>query len=198
MRKPSEYIAAAIRNVRANLMPDSSATMVHGACTAKVTRVGSPSKGEDEVSGDSPAESVRVLALHSDFPEVERDEVVTLDGETHLVTSARTDPASASLKVGLSAPLKKHTAVWTGSRRNGRTIRATVELLAINNGKMTDYADGYAPIEVYSWTLVVPKAAWGEVDPPQVGDAAENDGMRLKVANVTDKGGYWMIAARSR
>lgn len=197
MLKPSQYIAAAVRNVRDRLMDDCRERMTHGDRTAMVTRASSLRRGEDEVSDFGCAEAVRVLALASDFPSLTKGCVATLDRHQRVVTSVRTDCAGASMYVGLSASLTKYAASLSG-KRGGRTINIPVGILATSNGKQTDYADGYAPVEVYSWTVAIPAEEWTENEPPHIGDAVRFDEQRLNIAKVTLVDGVYVCNARSR
>ena len=62
MRKPSEYIPAAMAKLRRSLIPDCSEVLRHGGRSAEVTRVGAVSKGGDSVTDSDVNENVRVLA----------------------------------------------------------------------------------------------------------------------------------------
>ena len=209
MRKPSEYIASAIRNVRSSLMPDCIATLAHGAYCAEVTRVGTASRGDDGVADVSPVESARVLALASDFPFVSKDDSVTLDGEMRIVTSVRTDPSRSSMTIGMSGVLTKYAATVTGARPRGGSVRLPVELLANDNGLATEYGDGLSPTTVHAWTVLVHKEVWHDAGAPEIGDELRLDamadggyfvdhGIRLRVSRVTERETHWIIAARSR
>jgi len=201
MRKPSDFITAAVRNVQNRYMADSAATLTCGASCAKVTRAASVRRGEDEVSGDAPAETARVLALASDFPTVTKGDVATLDGDTRIVTSVRVDCFGASCYVGLSDSLTVRTASVFG-HRGQRLIRFPVELLALDNGLANDVTDGYAPTTVRAWTLVTAVDAWPENEWPQIGDELrfEKDGedVRVKVARCDRRAKHYIVSARSR
>lgn len=197
MRKPSEYIAAAVRNVRDRLMDDCRERMTHGDRTAMVTRASSFRRGEDEVSDFGATEAVRVLALASDFPDIDKGVGVTLGDTFRVVTSVRTDCAGASKYVGLSYPFEKFAASVSG-KRGANVIHTPVMILAVSNGKQTEYADGYAPVEVYSWTVAIHAEEWLWDGEPQIGDEIRFDNTRLKVAKVTALDGLFILNARSR
>ena len=197
MRKPSEYIADAVRNVRDRLMDDCRERMTHGDRTAMVTRASSFRRGEDEVSDFGATEAVRVLALASDFPDIDKGASVTLGDTFRVVTSVRTDCAGASKYVGLSYPFEKFSASVSG-KRGANVIHTPVMILAVSNGKQTEYADGYAPVEVYSWTVAIHAEEWLWDGEPQIGDEIRFDNTRLKVAKVTALDGLFILNARSR
>lgn len=197
MRKPSEYIAAAARNIRDRLMDDCRMRLTHGDESAMVTRAASVTRGEDEVTDFGASEQVRVLSLASDFPTITKGSVATLGEHTRIVTSVRTDCAGASRYIGLSNSLTKYAATISG-KRGSRFINMPVDILATSNGKQTEYADGYAPVDVYSWTVAIPEGAWIENCEPQIGDEIRFDNTRLKVAKVTALDGLFILNARSR
>lgn len=197
MRTPSEYVAAAVRSLRSNAMRDCGMRLTRGGLSATVTRVGTVSRGEDTVTESGPAESVRVLCLVSDFPELDRGDVVELDASLRVVTSARTDPAKASMTVGLSDRLERVTASWRG-RRAGREMFVPVGLFARCDGQVTEYADGYAPVTFQAWTLVVPCESWTGSTPPQIGDEVVFDGEKLRVSKSDRRDRHYVISARGR
>jgi len=201
MRKPSEYIAAAVRNVQSRYMSDSEMRLTCGGSSAMVTRAASVMRGENDVSGENPVENIRVLALASDFENITKGDVATLGESVRIVTSVRTDCAGASQYVGLSAELEKCAAQVFGVR-GSRPIRFPVEILAENNGLATDMTDGYAPTTVHSWTLVIAVDSWPQKDEPQIGDEVrfEKDGadVRVKVAKCNRRECHYVINARSR
>lgn len=197
MRKPSEYIAAAVRNVRDRLMDDCRERMTHGDRTAMVTRASNLRRGEDEVSDFGATEAVRVLALASDFPGIDKGAGVTLGDTFRVVTSVRTDCAGASKYVGLSYPFEKFAASVSG-KRGSNVMHTPVMILAVSNGKQTEYVDGYAPVDVYSWTVAIPAKEWLWDGDPQIGDEIRFANTRLKVAKVTALDGLFILNARSR
>jgi len=202
MRKPSEYIAAAVRNVQSRYMSDSAMRLTCGGASAMVTRAASVMRGENDVSGENPVENIRVLTFAFDFETITKGDVATLGESVRIVTSVRTDCAGASQYVGLSAELEKCAAQYSGVR-GSRAIRFPLDVLAENNGLVTDYAaDIYAPTTVHSWTLVIAVDSWPENGEPQIGDEVrfEKGGadVRVKVARCNLKERHYVINARSR
>ena len=210
MRKPSEYLPAAYARLRGGPMSDCSEVMRVGGRSAKVTRVGSPSAGEDQISGSEVGDEMHVLALFADFPGLEKGRLVELGGSFRLAVSVRTDPARATLSVGLSAKLDTYPAAYSGARREGgavRNIRLKVDILAVENqDDPTIYGDAAAPSYLQSWTCCIAEDSWPELSPPQVGDeikvydtrSGRNDEQRMRVAAVTHNDGWWMLVARPR
>ena len=200
MRTPSEYVAEAIRGLRAGPLAGNAARMSHGGRDASVSRVGSVQFGEDAISADAPAEAVRVLALAADFPLLAKGEPVELDGSLHVVTSARRDASGASLTVGLSAAFGRFCAAYA---RRGSGPAFPVPVLALEDAALPSaYADAAAPAAGQSWTVCVPAAEWPEPHPPQTGDGIRLDTpsgeARLKVASSVRHGSWWMLRARPR
>ena len=210
MRKPSEYLPAALKGLRGRLMPDCSETLRHGERSATVTRVGSISRGEDALTGSDVNEGVRVLASASDFPTLERGEAVELGGSLRVVTSLRSDPVGASLSVGLSAAFGECPAAFSGRRASAssssaRTIAFTLDALALEDAAAPSApGDPLGPSGGRTWTVCVRAADWPETEPPQTGDeiriVAPGDGreLRLRAASVSRGGGWWTIRARPR
>lgn len=197
MLKPSQYVAAAVRKVRDHLMDDCRERMTQGERTAIVTRASSLRKGEDEVSDFGATEAVRVLALASDFPTIDKGAGVTLGDTFRVVTSVRTDVSGASKYIGLSYPFERFAASIFGKRENA-AMNMPVKILAVSNGKQTEYADGYAPIDVYSWTVAISVKDWIWESAPQIGDEIRFNDKRVKVAKVTERDGLYILNARSR
>ncbi len=200
MRTPSEYVAAALRCLRATSLAGNAARMSHGGRAAPVARVGSVQFGEDAISADAPAEAVRVLALAADFPLLSKGEPVELDGSLHVVTSARRDASGASLTVGLSAAFGRFRAAYA---RRGSGPAFPVPVLALEDAALPSaYADAAAPASGQSWTVCVPASEWPEPTPPQVGDEIRLDApsgeARLKVASAVRSGAWWLLRARPR
>lgn len=200
MRKPSEYVASALRGLRATALAENSATLAHGDRAATVTRVGSTLRGEDGLTSDAPAEAVSVLALAEDFPGLRKGEPVALDGSLHVVTSARRDTSGASLTVGLSAAFGRFCAAYA---RKGKGTAFPVPALALEDAALPSaYADAAAPASGQSWTVCVPASEWPEPTPPQVGDEIRIDDssgeLRLKVASAVRGGAWWTLRARPR
>lgn len=200
MHTPSEYVAAALRCLRATSLAGNAARMSHGGLAAPVARVGSVQFGEDAISADAPAEAVRVLALAADFPLLAKGDPVELDGSLHVATSARRDASGASLTVGLSAAFGRFRAAYA---RRGSGPAFPVPVLALEDAALPSaYADAAAPASGQSWTVCVPAAEWPEPQPPQTGDGIRLDApsgeARLKVASAVRSGAWWLLRARPR
>lgn len=197
MRKPSEYLPAALAGLRSRLMPDCSVTLCHGERSATVTRVGSTARGEDTLTDSEVAEGVRVLASAEDFPDLSKGHLVSMDGAWRIVLSARTDPAGATLSLGLSASLEEVKADY---RRPGTQIRQTVEVLAVESDVLDPASDALAPTASRAWFVAVAVERWFEPSGPRVGDSIglSLDGASLRVAEVAKRGGYWLLTCRAR
>lgn len=194
MRKPSEYLPAAVRGLRSRLMPDCSMLLCHAGRSAVVTRVGSLSRGEDALTDSDLSEGVRVVALAIDFPELSKGSLVSLSGKRRIVTSARTDPAASTLSVGMSAELEKCRASY---RRPGTKIAQPVDVLAVEGEAVEPNGDAFAPTPCRQWHVAVPEEGWYEPTEPQVGDRLELDGANLRVASVAKRDGFWILEARA-
>ncbi len=199
MRTPSEYLPAAVKKLRSRLMPDCSELLRHAGRCATVTRVGSPSRGEDALTETEIVESAHVLALAADFPELTKGSAVELGGTLRIVTSCRTDPAKAHLVVGLSDELEAMSAAY---RRPGKPIRTPLNVLAIESQTVA-YADedAAAPSIVQTWLVCISDDQWPETTPPQTGDEialADRRETFLRVASVVHGRGYWILRARPR
>jgi len=199
MRKPSEYLPAAVAGLRSRLMPDCSETLCHAGRSAVVTRVGSPSRGEDALTETEIVESAHVLALAADFPELTKGSAVELGGSLRIVTSCRTDPARAHLVVGLSDELEAMSAAY---RRPGKPICTTLGVLAVES-QTVSYADAdaAAPSIIQTWLVCVADDQWPETTPPQTSDEialADRRETFLRVASVVHGNGYWILRARPR
>lgn len=127
MRKPSEYLPAAMSGLRGRLMPDCSEVLVYCGRSAAVTRVGTPKRGENTASDFEPIEAVRVLASFSDFPEMAKWATVTLRDTPRIVTSAKVDPSRSVLTIGMTDPLEP--VVWTrdAAPHNSATFNAAID-----------------------------------------------------------------------
>lgn len=127
MRKPSEYLPAAMSGLRGRLMPDCSEVLVYCGRSAAVTRVGTPKRGENTASDFEPIEAVRVLASFSDFPEMAKWATVTLRDAPRIVTSAKVDPSRSVLTIGMTDPLEP--VVWTrdAAPHNTATFNAAID-----------------------------------------------------------------------
>lgn len=202
MRTPREYVAAALRGLRAGPLAGNAATLSHGARRGAATRVGPVQPGEDPLSSDAPAEAARVLVLAADFPGLRRGEPVELDGALHAVTSARLDASGATLTVGLSAAFARFRAAYA---RRGEGPAFPVPALALEDAAApTAYADAAAPASGQSWTVCLPAAGWPEPSPPRTGDEirleAQSGEVRLRVASAVrgGAGAWWTLRARPR
>ena len=210
MRKPSEYIPAAMAKLRRSLIPDCSEVLRHGGRSATVTRIGSPSIGEDPLNGVDVPDDVRVLALFADFPALSKGDIARLGDAWRIAVAVRTDPSRTTLTIGFSAPLSTFPAVYSGTRREGGRVRAIelpADILAIQNpDEPTIYGDAAAPSYAQSWTCCIPAAAWTELSPPQVGDELrftdERGGcyeeLRLRVSSAVRNSEWWTLRARPR
>lgn len=194
MRKPSEYLPAAVAGLRSRLMPDCSETLCHAGRSAVVTRVGSLSRGEDAMSGADVNEEVHVIALAIDFPELAKGRLVSLSGKWRIVTSARMDPAAATLSVGMSAELEKCRASY---RRPGTKIAQPVDVLAVEGEVIEPNGEAFAPTPCRVWHVAVPEEGWYEPTEPQVGDRLDLDGANLRVASVAKSDGFFILEARA-
>lgn len=197
MRKPSEYLPAALKGLRSRLMPDCSVTLCYAGMSSTVTRVGTIPVGEDALSGSEVPEGVRVLAQAADFPGLGRGRLVSLDGELRVVTGARTDPAGATLSLSLSASLAATKAAY---RRPGTKIAQTVDALAVEGEVMEPVSDAIAPTMLRSWTVAVAEDGWLEPTDPQIGDALElsPQDVALRVSAVSRRDGFWILSCRAR
>lgn len=201
MRKPSEYLPAALKGLRSRLMPDCSASLLCGGRSATVTRVGTTALGEDALAGSDVAEGMRVLASAADFPGLGKGRLVSLDGEWRVVVSARTDPAAATLSLALSASLTKVRADY---RRPGTKLAQPLDVLAVEGETAEPGADAFAPTVLRTWTVAIPEDAWPEPTDPQVGDLLElspEDAARcasVAVRAVERRDGFWILSCRAR
>ena len=197
MRKPSEYLPAALKGLRNRLIPDCSVTLCHAGRSSTVTRVGTTSIGEDAISGTEVPEGVRVLAWAADFPGLGRGRLVSLDGEWCVVTGARTDPAGATLSLSLSASLAATKAAY---RRPGTKIAQTMDALAVEGEDVEPASDALAPTMLRSWTVAVSEEGWLEPAEPQIGDMLElsPQDVVLRVSAVSRRDGFFILSCRAR
>ena len=197
MRKPSEYLPAALKGLRNRLMPDCSVTLCHAGRSSTVTRVGTTSIGEDAISGTEVPEGVRVLAWAADFPGLGRGRLVSLDGELRVVTGAKTDPAGAVLSLSLSASLAATKAAY---RRPGTKIAQTVDALAVEGEVADPVSDAIAPAAFRLWTVAVAEDGWLEPTDPQIGDVLElsPQDVTIRVSAVSRRDGFWILSCRAR
>ena len=115
MRKPGEYVPAAMAKLRGGSLSDCSEVLRHGGSTATVTRIGKAKRGGDEVTVAGVPENCRVLAYVIDFPALRADESVKLGETVRIVTSCTTGPVNSLLTVGLSEPLTRATIKCAGA-----------------------------------------------------------------------------------
>ena len=195
MRKPSEYIHAAMAKLRGSLIPDCSEVLRHGGRSAEVTRVGSLSRGGDSVTDSDVNENIRILADAADFPDLRKGCAVQLGDRWRIVTAARTDPARASLSVWLSDELEEIVADY---RRPGTNIRQPLKVLAVESDTLDAWSDNLAPTACRAWLLAVSAEHWLEASDPQIGDEATIDGKALRVSAVAKHDGYWVLTCRAR
>ena len=127
IRKISEYLPAALADLKSRLMPDCSEVLFFGGKSSTVTRVGTPKRGENTASDFEPIEAVRVLASFSDFPEMAKWATVTLCDAPRIVTSAKVDPSRSVLTIGMTDPLEP--VVWTrdAAPHNSATFNAAID-----------------------------------------------------------------------
>lgn len=197
MRKPSEYLPAALKGLRSRLMPDCSVTLCYAGMSSTATRVGTTPVGEDALSGTEVPEGVRVLAGAADFPGLGRGRLVSLDGELRVVTGAKTDPAGAVLSLSLSASLAATKAAY---RRPGTKIAQTVDALAVEGEVADPVSDAIAPAAFRLWTVAVAEDGWLEPTDPQIGDVLElsPQDVTLRVSAVSRRDGFWILSCRAR
>ena len=176
-------------------MPDCSMLLCHAERCAKVTRVGSLSRGEDALTDSDVSEGVRVVALAADFPELTKGSLVSLSGKRHIVTNARTDPAAASMVVGMSAALDEVRVAYS---RPGTKIRFPLDALAVESDVIEPVSDSFAPTASRAWFVAVSADQWTEPTEPQIGDALALDGVNLRVSAVAKRDGFWILTARAR
>lgn len=205
MRTPGEYVAAALRGLRATALAGNSATLAHAGRAATVTRVGALARGDDPLGGEDVNEGARVLALAADFPGIARGEPVELDGSLHLVTSARLDAAGATLSVGLSQAFDRVPAAYSGTRRESgrvRKIRHPLDVLLLESGTADAYSGGPAPSYAAAYTAAVRAEDWPEATDPEPSDALDaapgGRPVSLKVSAVTRHGGWYIFKCRTR
>ena len=175
-------------------MPDCSMVLCHAGRCATVTRVGSRSRGEDVLSETDIGEDVRALAVASEFPELSKGSLVSLSGKSRIVTSARTDPAAATLSIGMSAALEKCRVTY---RRPGTRIAQPVNVLAVEGEVIEPNGEAFAPTPCRVWHVAVPEEGWYEPTEPQVGDRLDLDGTSLRVASVAKRDGFFILEARA-
>lgn len=178
-------------------------TLTNGEEEGDAIACSSIERAAETVTESGAAEIMRVVAAAHLFPTLEVGCAVGLNDTRRIVTSAKTDPAGASLTVGLSERMEAIEGSYEGTRRERGleySIGGPVKLLVLDNGPVTDVLEGYAPINANSWTLAIASEDWGEVKPPDVGDEIRfwKDGPVLtRVTRVLRRPHYWVVNARS-
>ena len=205
MRKPCEYVTAAMAKLRGSSLSGCSEVLRHGERAAKVTRVGQSQRGGDEVTEAEVSENCRVLAYVADFPKLKNGEAVELGTTLRVVTSCTTGPINALLTVGLSAAFENCPALYKGTRRedgNVRAIRHTVDLLLLENGVAENYTDAIAPTYATAYIAAIRRDDWPEESAPEVSDTMEvaPGGLPfvLKVSSVTRHDGWYLLKCRTK
>lgn len=199
----TENIRGALLGV-ARSIPDAVMTMTHGEFSGSVIRCSSNDIGAETASESGPVEKRRVIVSSSDFPGLTSGCFVTVGDESYLTTSASQDPVGATTKVGLSDALEAIFATYTGTRRvDGelRHVSVGIGLLGVRRDRVDSYGESVAPIESVEWYVVLPKESWTETSSPHDSDQIvfyADRQHRLKVANVTERDGYWILLCRSR
>lgn len=202
-----EDIRTALSGIFAAL-PQASHTMYHGEESGYVVQTSSRETVE-AVSEDAPNEAVSFVADASSFASLCKGSLVEIDGITRLVTSLKTDPVGASITFGASDALDAITARYTGTRRDGSTVRSLddpVNILAIASAALPPvYGDAAAPGCEQTWNLCIAEDSWLDTSAPQVSDALEfehpkqgYETLRLRVSSVVKHDGWWMLKARPR
>lgn len=205
MRKPGEYVPAAMAKLRGGSLSDCSEVLRHGEQAATVTRIGMSKRGGDEVSDAEVAENCRVLAYVADFPALQTGAAVELGRSLRVVTSCETGPVNALLTVGLSAAFEKCPAAYRGTRReNGivRQIRHPFDVLMLETGTADNITDALAPTYATAYVVAIRRTDWPEVTEPEPSDVLEvaPDGhpFALKVSTVTRHDGWYILKCRTK
>lgn len=205
MRKPSEYVSAAMAKLRGGSLSDCSEVLRHGELSATVTRIGLSQRGGDEVTEADVPENCRVLAYVADFPELRTGDAVELGKTLRVVTSCATGPVNALLAVGLSAAFEKCPAAYSGTRREAghvRQIRQPLDVLLLETGTADNITDALAPTYATAYVVAIRRADWPEITEPEPSDVLEvaPDGhpFALKVSTATRHDGWYILKCRTR
>ena len=205
MRKPCEYVSAAMAKLRGGSLSGCSEVLRYGEQSATVTRIGRSQRGGDEVSDVGVSENCRVLAYVADFPTLQTGEAVELGTSLRVVTSCETGPINTLLTVGLSAAFEKCPAAYSGTRREHgrvRQLKHPLDVLLLETGTADNYADALAPTYATAYTVAVRRTDWPEVTDPEPSDALEvapgGHPLTLKVSTVTRHGGWYILKCRTR
>ena len=205
MRKPSEYVSAAMAKLRGSSLSGCSEVLRHGEQSATVTRIGRTQRGGDEVSDAGVSENCRVLAYVADFPALRAGEAVELGTSLRVVTSCTTGPINTLLTVGLSAAFEKCPAAYKGTRREAghvRQIKHPLDILLLENGTADSFTDALAPTYATAYTVAIRRDDWLEVTAPDPSDTIEvapgGQPLTLKVSTVTRNDGWYILKCRTR
>jgi hypothetical protein len=205
MRKPCEYVSAAMAKLRGGSLSGCSEVLHHGEQSATVTRVGLSQKGGDEVTDAGVPENCRVLANVADFPALQIGEAVELGTSLRVVTSCATGPINTLLTVGLSAAFEKCPAAYTGTRREAghvRQIKHPLDILLLESGTADLPTDAIAPTYATAYTVAIRRDDWQEVTAPDPSDTIEvapgGHPFTLKVSTVTRHDGWYILKCRTR
>lgn len=151
MRTPSQYVPAAFENLRTRLMADCAETLRFGNAVANVVRVGSPARGEDEANSLQMIEHCRVLALASELPGISRGATVDFHDSARFVTSARTNPTTRTLIVGMTDRLED--LIWT--RDAPPHVKATFKAAMYHVGDTQNAGSAYVPVIGNEWIAFI-------------------------------------------
>ena len=203
MRKPSEYVAAARKRLFDGQLSGCLETLRHGERAAKVTRIGSTSRGEDAVAETDVFEQCRVLASASDFPRLSKGSAVELGDTVRVVTSASADITKTLLTVGLSAEFEKCPAAYKGTRREDggvRTLDFPLDVLLLESGTADGITDAAAPSIVPTYIVAIRREDWCDETTPNFGDelTAAKDGVpiAIKVLSAERSDGWYILKCR--
>lgn len=203
MRKPSEYVPAALARLRGSLIPDCAEVMRHGDSSAQVVRVGSRSRSEDTMTEADVSEFFRVLAYSSDFPRLAKGEAVELERagrspELHIVTAIRSDITGDALTVGLSAAFTESDMGYDGRRRTiggVRRVRFSARALTLEMpGDIV--AESSTGTTADRRMVCIASAQWPDETPPQTGDKIAMATGSYAVKSVRPAVGYWILEVR--
>lgn len=196
-------VAAAMSAV-GKALPELSRKMTADGVTGSVILASSVDKGLDAASSSGANETRRFVAQVSDFPNLEMETLVEVDGLPYLITSLRST-GEAAWFIGLSDEMESSAVIVRGTRREGgrvRTIAATIPAL-VAEGERGANLDGLAAYRAEtSYFVIIRDGDWGENLPPDVGDLVEfrfNDAdVSARVSKADHHKGYWLIIARER
>ena len=205
MRKPHEYVSAAMAKLRGSSLTGCSEVLRHGEQSATVTRVGLSQRGGDEVTDTDVSENCRVLANVADFPALQIGEAVELGTTIRVVTSCATGPINTLLTVGLSAAFEKCPAAYRGTRREAghvRQIKHPLDVLLLETGTADNFADALSPTYATAYTAAIRREDWPETSEPDPSDLIEvapgGHPFILKVSTVTRHDGWYILKCRTR